>query len=210
MFSEGRQRQPLGNKVAIVTGAGSAGEGIGNGCAISVLLAEHGASVLCVDLNLDFAQTTVKMIETEGKGRAKAFAGNVTKEDDCRRIVEAALEYFGRLDILINNFGVAGTKGTAVELDLEAWSAGMDINVRSMVAVTKFAVPAMKRNKSERNESPSHVCGSIVNVSSVAGLRGGNPHLLYPTSKGAIINMTRAMAAHHGAEGIRVNCICPG
>jgi NAD(P)-dependent dehydrogenase (short-subunit alcohol dehydrogenase family) len=71
------------------------------------------------------------------------------------------------------------------------------------VQMTKYAVPAMAKNTGELR-------GSIVNMGSVAGLKGGTPHLLYPTSKGAIVNMTRAMAAHHAADGIRVNCVCPG
>lgn len=79
----------------------------------------------------------------------------------------------------------------------------MEINVASMVKMSKYAIPHMERNTGQWR-------GSIVNIASVAGLRGGNPHLLYPTSKGAIVNMTRAMAVHHGAQGIRVNCVCPG
>lgn len=194
----------LSGKVAIVTGAGCAGEGIGNGRAISILLASDGCNVICVDRNLEWATRTVDIVNSEpGRGRAVANEADVTSEDDCRRTVELAIEEFGRLDILVNNVGVGGAPGTAVEVDMQLWAKGLDINISSMVMMVKFAVPAMKRNQGE-------VRGSIVNMGSVAGLKGGTPHLLYPTSKGAIVNMTRAMAAHHAEDGIRVNCVCPG
>lgn len=191
-------------KVAIVTGAGCAGDGIGNGRAISILLASDGCHVVCVDRNLEWASRTVDIVKSElGRGEAVAAEADVTSEDDCRRIVELAIEKFGRLDILVNNVGVGGAPGTAVEVDMQLWAKGLEINVSSMVLMAKFAVPAMKRNAGE-------IKGSIVNMGSVAGLKGGTPHLLYPTSKGAVVNMTRAMAAHHADDGIRVNCVCPG
>lgn len=194
----------LAGKVAIVTGAGCAGDGIGNGRAISLLLACDGCDVVCVDRELSWAETTAQMVLSEpGRGKAVALQADVTSTADCERAVELALERFGRLDILVNNVGVSGASGTAVEVDLEQWSASMDINVASMVRMAKFAIPAMRRNEGESK-------GSVVNMGSVAGLKGGTPHLLYPTAKGAVVNMTRAMAAHHAADGIRVNCVCPG
>lgn len=90
---------------------------------------------------------------------------------------------------------------------MEQWAKGLEVNVSSMVGMAKYTIPAMKRNK---NEGDEEIVGSIVNMGSVAGLKGGTPHLLYPTAKGAVVNMTRAMAAHHAKEGIRVNCVCPG
>lgn len=194
----------LTGKVAIVTGAGCAGDGIGNGRAISILLASDGCQVICVDRNLEWASKTVDIVNSESeRGEAISAEADVTCEDDCRRIVELAIEKFGRLDILVNNVGVGGAPGTAVEVDMQLWAKGLEINVSSMVMMTKYAVPAMKCNQGE-------IRGSIVNMGSVAGLKGGTPHLLYPTSKGAIVNMTRAMAAHHAQDGIRVNCVCPG
>lgn len=194
----------LAGKIAIVTGAGCAGEGIGNGRAISILLASDGADVLALDLNLEWAQKTASIANSmPGRGRVIALQSDVTKEADCQAAVEKAMSEFGRLDILVNNVGVAGAPGTAVDVDMAAWAKGLEINVSSMVLMTKFAVPAMSKNTGEQK-------GSIVNMGSVAGLKGGTPHLLYPTSKGAIVNMTRAMAAHHAEDGIRVNCVCPG
>ncbi|KEF55996.1 uncharacterized protein A1O9_07576 [Exophiala aquamarina CBS 119918] len=194
----------LRGKVAIVTGAGCAGDGLGNGRAISILLASDGCHVVCVDRNLEWASRTVDIVNSEpGRGEAVAAEADVTHEKACRRVVELAIERFGRLDILVNNVGVGGAPGTAVEVDMQLWAKGLEINVSSMVIMAKFAVPVMKRNQGELK-------GSIVNMGSVAGLKGGTPHLLYPTSKGAIVNMTRAMAAHHADDGIRVNCVCPG
>lgn len=197
----------LDGRVALVAGAGSRSSGIGNGRAAAILLAEAGASVVCADLNLEWAETTVGMISREfGQGKAVAVKTDVTKSTDCRRAVDVALEKFGRLDILVNNVGIGGPVGTAVEVDTELWAKAMDINVLGMVLMVKYAVPAMERN--ERHEISGR--GSVVNMASIAGLVGGNPMLLYPTSKGAVVNMTRAMAAHHGSSGIRVNCVCPG
>jgi len=110
------------------------------------------------------------------------------------------VDAWSRLDVLVNNVGVTGPAGTAVEVDFEAWDAGMAVNVRSMMLMSKFAIPEMIKAGS----------GAIINMASVAGLRGGHPSLLYPTSKGAVVSLTRAMAAHHGREGIRVNCVAPG
>lgn len=194
----------LRGRVAIVTGAGSAGDGIGNGRAISILLADDGCHVIGVDMNLEWAQRTAEMANSKpGRGTVVATQGDVTKGGDCEAAVQLALQRFGRLDILVNNVGIGGAPGTAVDVDMEQWAKGLEINVSSMVNMTKYAVPAMKRNEGEAK-------GSIVNMGSVAGLKGGTPHLLYPTSKGAVVNMTRAMAAHHAGDGIRVNCVCPG
>lgn len=195
----------LTGKVAIVTGAGCAGDGIGNGRAISILLASDGCNVVCVDLNQEWASRTVEMVDSEpGRGKALVVQADVTSEAECRRVVETAITTFGRLDILVNNVGIGGAPGTVVEVDMVAWAKGLEVNVSSMVLMAKFAVPAMCRNEG------SEIRGSIVNMGSVAGLKGGTPHLLYPTSKGAVVNMTRAMAAHHAEDGIRVNCVCPG
>lgn len=194
----------LKGKVAIITGAGCAGDGIGNGRAISILLADDGCDVICLDRDLDWATKTAEMTNSKpGRGTAVAIQGDVTSASDCEKAVQLALDRFGRLDILVNNVGIAGATGTVVEVDMDQWAKSLEINVSSMVLMSKYAVPAMKRNEGELK-------GSIVNMGSVAGLKGGTPHLLYPTSKGAVVNMTRAMAAHHAKEGIRVNCVCPG
>ena len=190
----------LAGKVAIVTGAGAHGDGIGNGRASAILLADDGCAVVCVDRDVALAQRTVEMIEAEGKGRAIAVQADVSVEADCARVVKTAVETFGRLDILLNCVGIGGAPGTAVEVDMAQWTKSMEINVSSMVMMAKYAIPEMIKN-----DNAWGYRGAIINMSSVAGLRGGTPHLLYPTSKGAVVNLTRAMAAHHAAEGIRVN-----
>ncbi|KAH8700160.1 putative short-chain type dehydrogenase [Talaromyces proteolyticus] len=201
-----RPHRSLLGKVVLVTGAGSADDDIGNGRAIAILCAEDGASVVCVDRELSAAERTVAMITSEGKGAAMAVDGDVSCEGDCRRIVETTITHFGRLDILVNNVGIMGAPGQAPDVDVAAWTRSLEINVTSMMLMVRFAIPAMRRNE----PGDGNIRGSIVNMGSVAGLQGGTPSLLYPTSKGAVVNMTRAMAAQHGREGIRVNCVCPG
>ena len=190
----------LTGKVTIVTGAGSRpGEGVGNGRAAAILLARAGARLVLADNVPEWAEDTRRMIAAEG-GEAITVSGDVTRPEDCRRIVAAGVEKWGRLDVLVNNVGISGPKGTAEEVDPEEWAHGLLVNVTSMMLMAKYAVPEMRKAGS----------GAIVNIGSVAGLKGGHPSLLYPTSKGAVVNMTRAMAVHHAADGIRVNCICPG
>ncbi|ODT36130.1 MAG: oxidoreductase [Lautropia sp. SCN 70-15] len=189
----------LSGRVAIVSGGGSRTSGIGNGRAAAVLLARRGARVLVIDLERHAAHETVAIIEKEG-GVAVAFGADVTQVGDCRSAVALAVDRWNRVDVLVNNVGIGGPPGTAVDVDIEAWDHAMRVNVTSMVLMSRFAVPEMARNNK----------GAIVNISSVAGLTGGHASLLYPTSKGAIVNMTRAMAAQHAAQGIRVNCVAPG
>ncbi len=188
----------LTERVAIVTGGGAAGDGIGNGRAAALLLAEAGAAVLVVDRDLDLAEGTVSMIRSEG-GTALAHPADVTVEDDCAAMVAAAVGAWGRLDALVNNVGI-GSRGTVVTEDLRRWERVMEVNVHSMVLTSRHAVPAMV---SAGNG------GAIVNISSISALR---PRGLtaYSTSKGAVMALTAAMAVDHGPDGIRVNCVAPG
>lgn len=194
-----RIERALRGKVAIVTGAGSRAEGIGNGRAAAILLAAEGAKVLLLDANPAWAERTREMILNDG-GEAEVHVADVTKPEECQAAIAAAKARWGRVDILVNNVGIGGAKGTAIEVDLEEWNRGLLINVTSMMLMAKYAIPEMVAAGG----------GAIVNIASVAGLRGGNPNLLYPTSKGAVVQMTRAMAAHHAKDRIRVNCVCPG
>ena len=189
----------LDGRVAIVTGAGSRSADIGNGRAAAILLARRGARVLLLDAQHEAAQGTRKMIEDDG-GAAIALQTDVADAAQCRDAVAVAVEAWGRVDILVNNVGIGGPAGDAVEVDLDEWDRALRINVTSMMLMAKYTIPEMRRVGR----------GAIVNIASVAGLIGGTPALLYPTSKGAVVNMTRAMASHHGVEGIRVNCVAPG
>jgi NAD(P)-dependent dehydrogenase (short-subunit alcohol dehydrogenase family) len=188
----------LAGKVAIVTGGGAAGDGIGNGRAAAILLARAGARVLVVDRQPELAERTVGMIVEQG-GEAAAFAADVTDEDQCRAMVDAALARFGRLDLLDNNVGIA-SKGSVVDEDPRRWREVMQVNVESMFLASKHAIPAMIKTAK---------AGAIVNVASIAALRPRGM-TAYSTSKGAVIALTQAMAVDHGREGIRVNCVAPG
>ncbi len=187
----------LRGKGAIVTGGGSAGEGIGNGRAACILLARAGAGVLVVDRDISLAQRTVAMILAEG-GAAEAASYDVTDGVACAAMVAHAERSFGRLDVLDNNVGIGG-RGSVVEVSEAEWQNVMRVNVDSMFLVSKHAVPAMMRAGG----------GAIVNISSISALR---PRGLtaYTVSKAAVIGLSKAMAVDHGPDGIRVNCIAPG
>ena len=192
------ERSPrLEGKVAIVTGAGSSGPGVGNGRATATLFAREGARVLLADLDEDRARETLELIEAEG-GVASTIQADVINADDCERMVAACIERYGRLDILDNNVGISH-RGTVVEIDEAAWDRVMAINVKSIVLASKFAIPRMVATGG----------GSIINISSIAGLRA-HSSTPYTASKAAVIGLTISMAADHGPEGIRTNCIAPG
>ncbi|MGF1596862.1 MAG: SDR family NAD(P)-dependent oxidoreductase [Acidimicrobiales bacterium] len=206
------QRPPTGDltgRVAIVTGAGAAGDGIGNGRAAAVLLARAGASVLAVDLDRVLAQWTVSMIVDEG-GTAAPVVADVTDGDSCAALVAEALDRWGRLDILVNNVGI-GSRGSVVDDSPERWERVMRVNVTSMMLTSRAAIPAMIDSGPSGDEpgGQRQGRGAVVNISSISALR---PRGLtaYSTSKGAVIALTRAMAVDHGPDGIRVNCVAPG
>lgn len=189
----------LREKVAIVTGAGSRGAGIGNGRAAAILLARAGANVLAVDTDAEAAAHTASLAAEEGaSGEVTPHVADVTSDEECGALVEAAVSRWGRLDVLDNNVGI-GSRGSVVEQTRESWEQVMTTNVTSMVLVSKHAIPVMRDGGG----------GAIVNVASIAALR---PRGLtaYTTSKGAVISLTRAMAVDHGSDGIRVNCVAPG
>ena len=196
------QRQSrLEGKVAIVTGAGSSGQGVGVGKATSILLAREGAKVLLVDQVIQRAEETQAMIREEG-GEASVFEADVTRAEDCRAMADAAVARYGGLHVLVNNVGVSGKFGSVVEVTEENWHAVLDINLKSMVLTSKYAVPRMIQTGG----------GSIVNISSIAGMRlisvpGSVP---YSVSKGGVIALTTTMAVQHGRDNIRVNCVAPG
>ena len=195
------ERRPrLEGKVAIVTGAGSSAPGIGTGKAISITFAREGCKVLLVDIVVERAEETLAMIRQEG-GEASVFKGDVTKADDCRQMVEAAVERYGRLDILMNNVGQLAP-GNVVAVKEEDWERLLAANLKSMVLTSKHAVPKMVEGGG----------GSIINMSSILGLRAGTSFesAPYSTSKGGVIALTTTMSSEHGRDNIRVNAIAPG
>src|SRR4051812_37988200 len=122
-----RRDDRLKGKVAIVTGAGSRAEGIGNGRATAVIFARHGAKVTLVDTVAQWVEETRRLIEAEG-GVCQIVEGDVSDQSSCRNIVARTVEAWGRLDILVNNVGIAGPRGNAVEVEPEAWDQAMRVN----------------------------------------------------------------------------------
>src|SRR5205085_7376707 len=160
-------------------------------------LAKAGARVVVVDRDKALAGRTVEMIR-EVKGEAIALEADVTQARDCAAMVQAALDTFGRLDLLDNNVGI-GSRGSVVDEPEETWRRVMQVNVETMFLAAKHAIPEMRKAGG----------GAIVNVSSISAIR---PRGLttYTVSKSAVIGLTKAMAVDHGKEGIRVNCVAPG
>ncbi len=183
--------------VAIVTGAGSRGPGIGNGRAAATLFAREGARVALVDRQVEWAEVTRQMIDAE-QGESFVIQADVTNAADCQQIVDAVVNRYGPIAVLQNNVGI-GSDGTVVDVDESEWDDVMRVNVKSMMLMSKYVIPIMAARGG----------GSITNVSSIAAIRprGLTP---YSTSKGAVNALTQAMAVDHAAQGIRVNAILPG
>ncbi len=187
----------LDGKVAIVTGAGSRGPGVGNGKAAALLFAREGARVLCVDLKAENAEETVKQIATEG-GEASVFAADVTRKADCQAMVNAATERWGAIDILHNNVGIESRR-TLFEVTEEEWDQVMTVDLKSMLLATQAAArPMVERGR-----------GSIICVSSVAAMRG-HGRTAYAAAKAGVIGFVRTCAAQLAPKGVRVNAIAPG
>ncbi|GAA0997806.1 SDR family oxidoreductase [Acrocarpospora macrocephala] len=196
--------QRLGGKVALVTGAGSAGAGWGNGMAAAVLFAREGARVFAVDRDERAVERTRAVIEAEG-GACTAFVADVSSPAAVAAMVEACVGGFGGLDILHNNVGVASLGGL-LDIDEHAWDRALRINITSMFLTCRRAIPHMV--EAYRRDGRIR---SIVNVGAVAGRRWtGVPMLAYATSKGAVEPFTRSVALQYARDGIRCNCVLPG
>lgn len=190
----------LKDKVAIVVGAGSTpGDTMGNGRATAIVFAREGAKVMLVDKRLDSAEETRVMIDADG-GESFAFETDVRSSDDCKRMADACVEKYGRIDILHNNVGI-GEGGGPVELSEEDWDKVFDVNLKSMFFTLKHVLPYMEKQGS----------GAVINISSVAAIRcAPYPMLPYTASKAAVNGLTRSVAMQYAHQGIRVNCIMPG
>lgn len=195
----------LRDKVAIVTGAAPRGPGVGNGSATAILFAREGAKVVLVNRSAQRAQELQRTIEREG-GECAVCAADVTKAADVARMVETAVQRYGRLDILHNNVGGGGFMGAATMTDMteEEWDATMQANLTSMMLCCKYSIPPMRQAGG----------GSIINVSSLAGVVGVRDpktgFVAYSAAKAGVSGLTRALAAELAADGIRVNCIVVG
>jgi NAD(P)-dependent dehydrogenase (short-subunit alcohol dehydrogenase family) len=195
-MSERRGR--VEGKVAIVTGAGSTpGPGVATGRATAIVLAREGARVVVADIQRERAEETAALIAEEG-GRALVFEGDMTRAGDCDAMVQAAVNAFGTLDILVNNIGVA-VGGSVVTTSEDDWDRVLSLSLRTTFLASKSALPVMIAKGA----------GAIVNIGSIAALRGGN-YASYAAAKGGMHALTIDMAYAHGRQGIRVNALAPG
>lgn len=183
----------LKNRVALITGGTS---GIGE--ATALLFAAEGASVAITGRSAQRGAAVVEKIKQAG-GKAIFIPADVSVADDCRRAVDETVRAFGKLDILFNNAGVFYPQ-TALECSEREWDEQIDVNLKGTFLMSKFALAPMIAQRS----------GVIVNNSSGWGIVGGDHAVAYCASKGGVVLMTKAMAIDHGAQGIRVNCVCPG
>jgi len=186
-------KQPLDEKVAIVTGAGS---GIGE--AIALLFAEQGVRVVVADWKAPAGEETVEQIRGKG-GEARFHRVDVSKAAEVEELVRFAVEQYGRLDILVNNAAIQ-ILGTLTRTSEEDWDRLHSVNLKGVFLCSKYAIPKMIRSGG----------GSVVNVASVLGLVGDPDLAAYCAAKGGVIALTKAAAIGYGPRGVRVNCICPG
>ena len=183
----------LKGQVAIVTGAG---RGIGR--AVAMELARQGADIVIAELDQAGAKRTAEEVGALGR-RAVATPTDVTSRADLRAMVDRARAELGRIDILVNNAGIYRAAAT-LDVTEEHWDAIMTINAKAVFFASQAVLPAMIAQKS----------GAIVNLASMAGKVGSKTNLPYNASKAAVISMTKSLALAHAADGIRVNCVCPG
>ena len=190
----------LTGKVAIVTGAGSVGPGWGNGKATAVLLAREGAAVFLLDIVDAAVQETARIVCDEG-GACETAVVDMVEAAAVEGAVQACLDRFGRLDILVNNVG-GSHPGSAADMPEAVWDQQIDFNLKTAFLGCKYALPPMLEQRS----------GAIVNLSSVAGMRilSGRSHVAYTASKAGIIALSKSVALTHAKDGVRCNTVVPG
>jgi NAD(P)-dependent dehydrogenase (short-subunit alcohol dehydrogenase family) len=180
-------------KRVIVTGGGA-----GIGKATAMAFASAGAAVTVVDLDASAGIEVTAGIVKAG-GRAIFVRADVSRAEDCRNAVQETIAAWGGVDVLFNNAGII-RRATVTELSEADWDRVMDVNVRSVFLMCKYAIPSMEQAGK----------GAVVNNASGWGLTGGGRAAVYCASKGAVVNLTKAMAIDYGSKNIRVNCIAPG
>jgi 3-oxoacyl-[acyl-carrier protein] reductase len=185
---------PLAGKVAVVTGGS---RGIGN--AIAGLLADHGAAVVVSGRDADRLQSAVKELEQRG-GAVLGVAADAAKREDADRLVEAARERFGRIDVLVNNAGIT-RDGLLVRMKDDDWDRVMEVNLRGAFLMTRAVAKAMVRQKTG---------GRIINITSTAGAMGNAGQVNYSAAKAGLIGLTKACARELAHWSILVNAVAPG
>jgi NAD(P)-dependent dehydrogenase (short-subunit alcohol dehydrogenase family) len=189
----------MAGKVAVVVGAGQTpGDTIGNGRAISLLLAREGAQIVAVDRDLESAAKTCQLIADEG-GSALPVQADITSEADCERLASEGEAAFGRIDILVNNVGIGTGDAGPTSLTEEAWDLIFAVNLKGMWLTCKHVLPRMR----------ARATGAIVNISSLAAVAAA-PMLAYKTSKAGVNSLTESLAGANAKHGIRVNAVMPG
>jgi NAD(P)-dependent dehydrogenase (short-subunit alcohol dehydrogenase family) len=189
----------LQGKVAIVTGAGSSGPGVGTGKAMSVLFAREGAKVVLVDRFEDRARETLGMIQEEG-GDATVVVADLEEIDAVQPVVDAAVQHYGGVDILINNAAITSSF-SLLDTTVEQYQRVIAINLTAPFMLSKAAIPVMV----ERGG------GSIINITSIIAITGtGSPAAAYGAAKAGLIGLMYDLADTYGKQGIRVNCLAPG
>ncbi len=186
----------LEGKVALITGAGS---GIGRETA--VLFAAQGARIAVVDIDASGGHETVNMIASNG-GSATYIRADVSQAADCEAMVRTTEQTYGTLNVLFNNAGISHAEDDdAITTTEEVWDLTFSVNVKGVFLGCKYGIPALRRAGG----------GSIINMASFVAIIGAaTPQLAYTASKGAVLSMTRELAAIHAREQIRVNALCPG
>jgi len=184
----------LKDRVAIITGANS-----GIGRATARLFAREGAKVVCCDIQETISPRIDQLIKEKEGGQAVFATIDVTKPEDCERMVKTALDSFGDVDILYNNAG-AGIRKKVHEHTDEEWKFVLDTNLNAMFRGARAVLPHFIKKKS----------GNIVTTASTFGLLASPEYPGYCATNAAIINLTREMALDYGPMGIRINCVCPG
>lgn len=193
----------LKDRIVLLTGIGQQGDPNmwGNGAATARIFIANGAKVFGCDLNLPSAHSTqARLINEFGEGCCSIISADVTKASDVKELVESCMKKYGRIDVLVNNVGMS-QKGDPASMDEETWDKQVDVNLKSVYLMSHLVLPIME----------SQGKGSIINISSIAGMRYiGKPQVAYSATKAAVIQFTKATAVIYAPKGVRLNVVVPG